>query len=266
MQDLQDKKIIITGANGGIGSLIAKNLAKEEANLILMSRCEEELQKLCSKVKEEGGKADYIAADFSSESGIKEAVEILSEIDDCYMIIHAAGLMSFNSLGLQSFDEITSLYNVNLMTPIMLTKALLPDMIRKKSGHIVNIGSIFGSIAFPYFSTYSSSKAGLRGFSEALSRELDGSGVKVSYIAPRAIKTNMNGGKIENYLQKTKANIDDAEKIANKITSIIKQEKKVAYLGFPESLFVKINYLCPSLVSNGIKSQASVAREILMND
>ncbi len=266
MKNLENKKIIITGASGGIGSFVAKLLAKEKANLILISSDESGLQKVCNEIKISDGLADYIKADFSSMGGIKDTADIISEIDNIYMIIHLAGIMSFDSLGLQKQENIEMIYNINLLTPVMLTKAVLPEMIKNKSGHIVNIGSIFGSIAFPYFSTYSSSKAGVRGFSESLSRELDGTGVKVSYIAPRAVKTNMNGGKIADYLKKSKTNVDEAQDVAVRIVRAIKQEKKCSYFGFPEALFVRLNYLFPSLVSNGIKKQSAIAKEILINN
>jgi short-subunit dehydrogenase len=266
MKNLKDKKIIITGADGGLGSLVAKLLAQENSNLTLMSFNEDGLQKICNEIKLQNGKAGYIKADFSSVSGIKEAAEIISEIDDIYMIIHLAGIMSFDSLGMQKPENIEMLYNINLLAPVLLTKAILPEMIKNKSGHVVNVGSIFGSIAFPYYATYSSSKAAIRGFSEALSRELDGTGVNVSYVAPRTVRTSMNGGKIANYVKRTKANIDEPEDVALKIIKAIKKEKKFSYFGFPESLFVRINYLFPSLVSKALKKQTAIAREILMND
>jgi len=266
MKDLKNKKIIITGANGGIGSLVAKLLAKEKANLILMSSNEETLQKLCQEIKTDHDKVSYIIADFSNIRSIQETCEIIAEIDDIYMIINLSGISNFNSLGLQTNSQIEKLFNINLIAPIMLTKALLPEMIKNKAGHIVTMGSIFGSIAFPYFSTYSSSKAGLRTFSESLQRELEGSGVKVSYIAPRAVKTNINKGKVAEFLKRSKSNVDDPELIAKKIIKAIKDEKKISYFGFPESLFVRLNYLFPSLVSRGIKAQTNIAREILINN
>ena len=266
MKNLSGKKIIITGANGGLGSLISEKLATEKAELILISQDENSLQKLCQKTKNLGAKSSYIKADFSKIENIKEISAIISEMDNVYMIINLAGMMSFNSIGIEAYDNIEKIYNINLLAPIMLTKAILPEMVKNKSGHIVNIGSIFGSIAFPYFSLYSSSKAGIRSFSESLSRELDeDSGVKVSYIAPRAVATKMNDGAINDYLKKAKTNIDDPEKIANKIINSIKQEKQFSYFGFPEKLFVKLNYLCPSLITNGIKKQTKIAKEILIN-
>lgn len=265
MTDFSNKKIVITGANGGIGQLICENLAHEKAELILISQDEASLQALCQRMKNMGCKADYIQADFSTIAGITEIASIISEIDHIDMLINLAGMMSFNSLGLESIDHIEKIYHVNVLAPVILTRALLPQMVARKSGHIVNIGSIFGSISFPYFSLYSSSKAAIRSFSESLMRELDGCGVKVSYIAPRAVATKMNGGMIDEYLKKTKSNVDDASKIAKKIISIIKKEKKFSYIGFPEKLFVRLNYLCPSLVSAGIQNQTNIAKEILMN-
>ena len=266
MKNFADKKIIITGANGGIGNLLVEKIAQEKAKLILISKDENELQRTCQKLRDSGAKADYISADFSKIDNIQEIASIISQMDNISMIINAAGLMSFNSLGLESYENIEKIFNINLLAPIILSKALLPDMVKNKSGHIVNIGSIFGSIAFPYFSLYSSSKAGLKSFTEAMIRELDGSGVKFSYIAPRAVATKMNGGKINDYLKKTKANIDDANLVADKIITAIKCEKEFSYFGFPESLFVRLNYLCPKLVSLGIKQQSKIAKEILIKN
>lgn len=266
MKNLKDKKVIVTGANGGLGRGVAKLLADQGANLVLLSQNEAELQKICNEIKLEKGRADYIRVDFSSMDGIKDAAAIISEIDDVYMIVHLAGIMSFNSLGLQKQSDIEFLYNINLMAPVMLTKAILPGMVKNKSGHIVNVGSIFGSIAFPYFSTYSSSKAAIRSFSESLVRELDGTGVKVSYIAPRAVKTVMNGGKIAEFLKRTKTHMDEPDEIAARIVKVIQQEKKCTYFGFPESLFVRINYLFPSFVGKNLKKETAIAKDILMND
>lgn len=264
--NLANKKIIITGATGDIGRQLSIRLAQFKAELILISQNESRLQNLCDELKKHNSKADYIVADLASIVGINEIAKIISEMDNVYMIINLAGIMSFNSLGLESLSDIEKINNINFLAPIILTKALLPEMVKNKSGHIVNIGSIFGSIAFPYFALYSASKAGLKSFSESLSRELDGSGIIVSYIAPRAVATKMNDGLIGKYLQQTKTNIDSVEIVADKIIDSILKEKKVTYIGFPESLFVRLNYLFPSLITKGIRKNNLIAKEILFND
>lgn len=258
-----NKKIIITGAAGGIGTEVVKLLAKEKANLFLLGSSAEKLSKLQDEVKTLGGSANFAVIDLSNISGIKDAAAIISEIDNPDILINLAGISYFGSFGLQKFAEIEQLYNINILAPTILTQAILPEMVKKNSGQIVNIGSIFGSIAFPYFATYSTSKAALRSFSESLRRELDGAGVKVTYIAPRAVKTKINEGLNSQFLQKTKTAIDEPEKVAKQILCAISKQKKNAYLGFPEKLFVRLNYLLPSLVDKALKQPTQIAKELL---
>ena len=265
MSNLNNKKIIITGASGGIGEPLVKLLAKEKVELFLLSSNSEKLKKLGEEIEACGSKVNYIEADLASVEGITSAAQKLSQISAPDILINLAGISYFGSLGMQKHQDIAKLYNVNLLAPTLLSQALLAEMVANSSGHIVNIGSIFGSIAFPFFATYSASKAGLRGFSESLRRELMGSGVKVSYIAPRAVKTKINEGKVSEFLKKTKSNIDEAELVAQKIFSILQSQKSYAYFGFPESLFVRVNYLLPKLVDCALKSKGDIAKTILNN-
>jgi short-subunit dehydrogenase len=264
MKNLKGKKIIINGAAGGIGAELVKMLAKEGANLFLLSANAEKLIKLQQEVKNLGAFANYVAVDLSNSQGIKDAAAIISEIDDPDILINMSGISYFGSLGLQKFDEIERLYNVNLLAPVTLSQAVLPEMVKRNAGQIVNIGSFFGSIAFPYYATYSSSKAGLRTFSESLRREVSKIGIKVSYIVPRAVKTSINAKAAMEFLQKTKTAVDDPVVAAAKILKAIKAEKKYAYLGFPESFFTKLNYLMPSVVDGALQKQGDIAREILL--
>lgn len=261
---MKNKKIIISGAAGGIGEQLAKILAQEGANLFLLSSNQGKLASLQNEIKNAGGLVNYVAVDLSSTQGIKDAAAIISEIDAPDILINLAGISYFGSLGLQKIDEIEKLYKINLLAPVALSQAVLPEMIKNHRGQIVNVGSIFGSISFPYFATYSSSKAGLRSFSEALRRELSGTEIKINYIAPRAVKTPINEGKVAEFLQKTKTTIDDAKDVAQQIVAAIKADKKYSYFGFPESFFVRLNYLFPSLVDGGLKKQSEIAREILL--
>lgn len=257
---MKNKKIIIIGATGGIGEELVKLLAREGAELFLISS---DLTKLKALKDQLNIKVNFAQCDLSKTSGIKDAAAIISEIDDVDILINLAGISYFGSFGLQKFDAIEKLYNVNLLAPTILSQAVLPEMVRKNKGHIVNIGSIFGSIAFPYFATYSASKAGLRSFSEALRREVAPANVKVSYIVPRAAKTKINDEAMVEFSQKTNTKVDSAELAALKVLNAIKKEKKYAYLGFPEKFFVHLNYLLPSLVDGALQKQGDIAREIL---
>jgi short-subunit dehydrogenase len=266
MQNLKNKKIVITGATGGIGRELAKLLVSEGANLFLISSNAEKLKQLKDELQTPEISINFSAFNLAKIEGIKDAASVLSELDAIDILINMSGISYFGSFGLQEFESIEKLYNINLLAPTILTQSILPEMVVRNSGQIVNIGSIFGSISFPYFATYSASKAGLRSFSEALRRELYETNIKVSYLAPRAVKTQINEGKVTEFLEKSKTAIDDASQVAQKILNDIKQQKKNSYFGFPEKFFVRLNYLTPSLVDNALQKQAQIAREILTNN
>lgn len=266
MTKLSNKKIIVTGATGGIGIPLVKLLANEKAELFLFSSSMEKLQKLREEIDKTGSKINLIEADLSSSEGIKKAAAEISKIADADILINLEGISYFGSLGLQKFEEIEKLYHVNLLAPTIFSQAVLPEMVKKRSGHIINISSIFGSIAFPFFASYSASKAGMRGFSESLRRELQDSGVKVSYVVPRAVKTAINEGLVTKLNEATKVKVDEAEDAARKILKKIKYPRSYSYLGFPESFFVRLNYLLPSLVDSALAKTSDIAKRILMEN
>ncbi|RKZ97160.1 MAG: short chain dehydrogenase, partial [Gammaproteobacteria bacterium] len=107
------------------------------------------------------------------------------------------------------------------------------------------------------------SKFALRGFSQALRRELAETAIKVSYIAPRAVKTSLNSSAVYNMADEVKMNMDTPEKVAKQIVDSILKEHKEKYLGFPESLFVRINALFPSLVDRATRGQNKIAQKYI---
>ena len=127
------------------------------------------------------------------------------------------------------------------------------------------MGSIFGSIAFPYFSVYSASKFTLRGFSEALRRELADTGVGVTYVAPRATRTRLNDSRVMAMGEATGMNMDSPETVARQITRAIANDRNEAYLGRPESFFVRINGLLPRLVDRSLKAQRRIMEPYVRN-
>jgi short-subunit dehydrogenase len=138
---------------------------------------------------------------------------------------------------------------------MQLTRYVLPSMIEQGHGRIVNIGSMFGSIGFPCFAAYSASKFAMRGFSQALRRELTGTGVGVTYVSPRAVKTRFNPPVVHRMAELGMMRMDDPQWVARKIVQAIEKEKDEAYLGFPESLFARINAVLPRIVDGAIVKQ-----------
>jgi len=248
--ELTGKTIAITGATGGIGALLCQRFLDLDANIIMIGRTKIQAQD-----------AQFIQGDLSNIEGINQVISSLKN-HDIDILINLAGLQYFGPAEQESITHTQSLLTVNLMAPIMLTQALLPKMKQKKSGHIVNIGSTFGSINFAHFASYSSSKSGLKGFSEALRREVKSDGINITYIAPRAVNTPMNTSKLLNFASMTKMNMDEPSWVADKILNAIIDNKKDIYLGFPEKLFVRINAIFPRLVDWSLAENDQKAKKL----
>ena len=120
------------------------------------------------------------------------------------------------------------------------------------------MSSAAGLFGLPWHAAYSASKFGLRGFSEALRRELDGSGVGVTYVAPRAVRTKFNSEAVYRMAQATQMQMDEPEWVAQHIIAAIEQDAKDVYLGFPEKLFARLNGLLPRLIDGGLRRQTRV--------
>lgn len=253
---LNDARVLLTGACGGIGREIAALLAGAGAHVALAGRDEPVLQELCSKIRGHGNAASVITADLAQPAGpeliAQEALTALGGID---VLINNAGILDFRAFAEQSPGQIERLYRINLTGPVLLTRAVLPHMLRKGSGHIVNIGSTFGSIAFAYFAAYSSSKFAMRGFSEALRRELDDTGIHVTYVAPRATQTRLNSAAVYRMNQALGVGMDTPQNVAARIVRAIECNACDVYIGWPERLFVRINAVLPRLVDRVMRKQ-----------
>ena len=253
---LRDKRILLTGASGGIGAALAHEFAVRGARLGLAGRDEELLRRLAERLTEQGGVASVLVADLTDEEDRKRVIESMGRthggID---VLVNNAGLGAFEDFLAHDPSDLDRLLALNIAAPMHLTRALLPQMLTRGSGRVVNVGSVFGSIGFACFAAYSASKFALRGFSEALRRELDGSGVGVTYVAPRAVRTPFNSEQVYAMAEQVGMHMDDPEYVARRIAEAVETDRSEVYLGFPESLFVRINALLPRLVDRALRKQ-----------
>jgi short-subunit dehydrogenase len=253
---LEGKRTILTGAAGGIGVETAKALAAEGAVIALLGRNSVELEKLSNSINSIGGRSLVIETDLlesdQRDAALNHAVSELGGVD---LLINNAGQQSFRPFAEEDPVVLERIIRLNTITPMLITRRILPQMIDEDRGHIVNIGSTFGSIGFAWFAAYSASKFGLRGFTEALRRELAETNIGVTYVAPRAVKTKLNSSAVYHMAQEVKMNMDEPEMVAARIVDCIIRGKKELYLGFPESLFVRINALFPRLVDRALFKQ-----------
>jgi short-subunit dehydrogenase len=262
--NLNNKRILLTGATGGVGSLIAKQLAEKGAALILVGRNASKLIALQSEIEHNGGKASFIVADLAkdgaSQSIAKTAQQLFGGID---ILINNAGVLDFIALDNQSEERIAEIIQINVTSMIQLTRAVLPILQQQKQGHFLFVGSIFGSLGFPHYATYCASKFAVHGFSQALRRELVDTNIGVTYIAPRTIETAMNNQNTIEMLKKARQTIDKPEKVALIIVNSLEKEKQEVFIGQPQSFFAWLNGVAPKLINIGLKNQASFAKKYL---
>jgi len=261
---ITDSNILLVGANGGIGTAIAKELSTHGARLVLTGLGQQSLDQLANDLPDEAlGVSVDITQASQRQALLEQARAFFGRID---ILINAAGIMDFSPFEDLSPERIELTLQINTLSPILLIQSLLPAMIQADHGRIVNIGSTFGSIAFPYFSVYSASKFALRGFSEALRRELADTGVGVSYIAPRATRTSLNNSRVMAMGEATKMNMDTTEEVAQQIVRTIERDQDESYLGNPESLFVRLNHLLPRIVDRALRSQRRIMEPYARGD
>jgi len=256
---IKDQRILLTGASGGIGQALARELAGRGARLGLVGRGSGPLERLATELNGGPGKALAISADLTMRSGRETAQRAMHEgFGGIDVLINNAGITDFTNFVDQDPEVMERIFQLNVLAPMQLTRAILPELLGQGRGRIVNLGSVFGSIAFPCFASYSASKFALRGFSEALRRELDGSGIGVTYAAPRAVKTPLNSPAVYRMAAAVKMTMDDPESVARQVVGAMESDQKDVYLGFPESLFVRVNAVLPRLVDRVLRRQNRV--------
>jgi short-subunit dehydrogenase len=251
--ELRNRQVLLTGATGGIGGAVAMELAAAGARLILVGRDPERLASLRHSLAGDGH--SEIVADISTTDG-RDAVVLGAEGAD--ILINNAGVNHFGLFEDLEEARLRELMETNLIAPMLLCRGLLPQL-TARAGAIVNIGSAFGGIGFPGYTAYSASKYGLRGFSEALRRELAGS-VAVFYLAPRATKTAMNSDAVDAMNRELGNAMDSPEWVAKQLLQLLEHDTPVRYLGWPEKLFVRINGLLPRLVDRSLRAQLPIIR------
>ncbi len=249
MKPLEGSHIALTGAAGGLGSLLARRFWSAGARITGIDRTEPEK---CHAA---------IAADLSDPEGLAGlADELASRRVD--ILVNVAGVQYFGPIEEQGADRLRLGYAVNLIAPAVLSAAVVPQMRLRGDGQIVNIGSMMGAVPYPYFTAYSSAKAGLKGFSQALRREVAGSGIAVTHVAPRAMRTPLNTEAIQRFMTATKMHADDPDWVAGRILSAIERRAGDVSVGIAERLFAQLNAIAPRLIDRGIAGQVDAARAL----
>jgi len=190
--NLQGKRALITGGSSGIGFAIAEAMLAKGARTVITGRRPDVLSRAAELLRAGGGRVDFVAADVSTEKGrettLKFALEKLGGLD---VLVNNAGGVRAGRLEDTTEAEIRAMIEVDLVAPILLTRAALPKLRASTDGLVVNITSGIALVAAPFYATYAGVKGGLAKFGESLRRELKGEGVHVMTVYPGATDTPM---------------------------------------------------------------------------
>ncbi|MBW4684580.1 MAG: SDR family NAD(P)-dependent oxidoreductase [Komarekiella atlantica HA4396-MV6] len=245
MKDIAGKTVVLTGASGGIGAFIARALAKEQATVVSVSRSPKALDQICAEVNAAGGKGISIPFDLSKLEKfsvlIQEIYRLAGPID---ILINNAAIEKYRPFQNYTLEDFQSILTTNLLAPMELTRLLLPTMLERNSGHIVNIASSAGKKGAPYNSIYSASKAGLIMWSDAIQQELANTNVGVSVVCPGC--TNAGMYLALDITAPSVANIAEPTEVADAVLQSIKQNQKEVVLdGTASKILFAISQLSP---------------------
>lgn len=242
-------KCILTGATGGIGQAIAKQLSDKGYSLILVGRNIENLVMLVNKLQ---GKHEVVIGDITNETDRANLIAKSFNNDEPSVLINNAGISNFSTFNEVSDTDIYNVLTTNLISTIQLTHEFLKKRGEQKST-VINVGSTLGSIGFPGYSLYCASKFGLKGFSEALSREMADTDVRVCYLAPRATDTSINTSKVIEMNKALGSKVDPPEMVAKELVYLLEGKKNRRFIGWPEKFFARLNGAFPELVDLSMK-------------
>jgi NADP-dependent 3-hydroxy acid dehydrogenase YdfG len=195
--------VIITGASSGIGYSTAKALAKKGAKIVAGARRKDRLETLQKEITDAGGEIIICETDVTKKSDcdnlVKQAIDKYGTVD---VLINNAGLMPLSFVKSLKIDEWDRMINVNIKGVLYCTAAVVPTMIEKKSGHIVNISSVAGRVVFPAGSVYCATKHAVTAFSEGLRQELSvRKNIRITSIEPGVVQTELTNTITEKALE-----------------------------------------------------------------
>lgn len=260
MEQLQNKVIWITGASSGIGEACAYAFSKINCRLILTATNQEKLQTVQNKCKQSGTPCEVLSYDFSDKDNMdalcEKAINIFGKID--ILFLNAGISQRSKALDTEAFVE-EKIMQVNYFAPVALARKILPHMIENGGGTIAVTTSISGKFGFPLRSSYAASKFALYGYFETIHAEYYDKNIRVCFICPGRVQTNISLNALEadgtkhGKMDEGQAQGISVAKAADKILKAIQQQKPETYIGGKEILMVHIKRFFPELARKMVR-------------
>ena len=253
--DIKNKIVIVTGASSGIGEATARQLGREGAKLVLAARRVDKLESLAQEILAMGSGAEtfVVQADLSRlediHSLIKQTLDKFGRID---VLVNNAGFGRLDWLeNLDPVKDIQAQFDVNVLGVIQTTRQVLPIMMKQRSGHIINMGSMAGLVATPTYTVYAACKHAVHGFSEALRREVKPWGIDVSMIYPGGVATEFQahaGIKRKTGATTPKSLLLTADQVGDAVVQLVRRPRAMRILPWVWSFTVWMNRNLNALV------------------
>lgn len=243
--------VLVTGGGSGIGRAIAVAAAADGARIAL---CGRRLDALEETARQLDGTAEplLIPADLTHPVDRDRVVGTLAAVAGRLdVLVNNAGVVEGGDHETASDAAVERMFATNVLAPMALTRALFPLLRAGREPRVVNVGSMFGDIAYPGFSAYSASKFALRGFSAALAREWRQHGIGVTYAAPRATRT-LAAGAFDALIARTGMTLDAPDEVGRRIWAAARSGRRAIYPKGPERLFIMIQAFFPGLIDRAI--------------
>lgn len=193
MACFNDKVVIMTGASAGIGRATALAFGREGAHVALVARSEDRLRRVAGEIEQAGGRALVVPADVADRTQVCAMVEtVVSTFGRVDILVNNAGIGLLSPVADMDPADLQRVIDVNLYGLIWCTQAVLPDMIRRRSGQIINVSSIVGKRALPHMSAYCASKFAVQAFSESLRTEVAPHHIDVIVVCPTRTETEFD--------------------------------------------------------------------------
>ena len=251
---LENKVVLITGASSGFGMDAARLFARQGCKVVLAARRIDRLQALAESIQAEGGEALAIPVDVTNrheiDSMVQATLDVFGRID---ILVNNAGFGRLNWLEeLEPERDIETQVQVNLLGTILTTRAVLPHMLARREGHIINMSSMAGMIAAPMYTIYAATKFGVRAFTDALRREVGSFGIRVSGIYPGPADTEFgqhtgtsSGKRVLSRLGWLRMS---SEYVASRVVGLARSPRRTVILPWWFRVLIAVELLFPGLV------------------
>ncbi len=256
-----DNKVVwITGASSGIGESLAYTFAKSGAKIVLSARREDELKRVAAACNVPADKYLVLPFDVSKhEEAVAKAQEIIAHFGQIDILINNAGLSHWSKINDMGLDVLKKIIDTNFIGGVALTKAVMPDMLKRKKGQIVVISSILGKIVTPKQAAYNASKHALHGFFDTLRAEYGSEGLKVLLVCPGFVNTNVaknsldkNGNPIGRNNKMIETGLDPLYVSQQILSAIESGKEEILLAGTKEKIGVWMKRFLPGMYSKFI--------------